>query len=360
MSAEKKEKLYCKIRDKIRVEIGKYAPGEFVGTEVSFAEKYEVSRPTVRKAVEFLIEEGALERIAGKGLAIATEKKYLEKNKKSILIVAHILKEDVNLFSKTVLGIIDYANECDYTYYIVNQYDKIKRNEILRSLNLSAYSGAIVIAYDDKYDAEMLSIFKENGLSFVLIDNPLEKGKYNYVVADDYLGGYMIGDHLGSLGHKKIMYLSITNRARTLENRLRGIRDGLESHGVSIAPKDIVTLANEQEAEGYISKRIASGNFDYTAVATCNDVAALFAYKAFNTMDVKVPQQISLTGFDGSLSSVFSPINLTTIKISGYKMGYEAAKMLVDHISKNPNNHKKIILDVALEIGESTAQVSGI
>lgn len=360
MSTEKKEKLYCKIRDKIRVEIGKYTPGEFVGTEVSFAEKYEVSRPTVRKAVEFLIEEGLLERIAGKGLAIADEKKYLEKNQRSILIVVHVLKEDVNLFSKTVLGIIDFANECDHTYYIVNQQDKIKRNEVLRSLNLGAYAGAVVTAYDDKYDMEMLSIFKDNGLPFVLIDNPLEKGKFNYVVADDYLGGYMIGDHLGSLGHKKVMFLSITNRAQTLENRLRGIRDGLASHDVAIAPKDIVTLTNEREAEWYISNRIASGNFDFTAVATCNDVAALFTYKAFNTMGLKVPQQISLTGFDGLLSSVFSPIKFTTVKISGYTMGYEAAKLLIEHISKEPNNHKKIILDVALEEGESTARVEEI
>ena len=66
----KTEKLYQKIKNEIRLELGKYGQGEFVNTEVSLAAKYNVSRPTVRKAVDALVSEGVLKRIAGKGLVI--------------------------------------------------------------------------------------------------------------------------------------------------------------------------------------------------------------------------------------------------------------------------------------------------
>lgn len=355
MESNEKGKLYKKIRDDIRVELGKFVQGDFVGTEVSFAEKYNVSRPTIRKAVELLIEEGVLERKAGKGLVIPSAQKHPNKNKDSILIIANIQKRDINLFSKSILGIIDYANPLNYSYQIINHSDKVLRNNILRKLNLELFAGAVLTAYNDSYDMEMIDLLNANHIPFVLIDNPLEKGIYNYVVADDYIGGYMIGEHLGRLGHKKIMFLSTANRAKTLENRLQGIKDGLEKHDAFLTPNDIIRLSSEAEAEPYISGRAVSGNFNYTAVACCNDITALYAYNALNSLNISIPGQVSITGFDGSIGEILSPIKFTTIKIPGYDMGYEAARILFEYILNNSTHTKKNILDVSLEIGNSTA-----
>ncbi|MBR7133495.1 MAG: LacI family DNA-binding transcriptional regulator [Clostridia bacterium] len=358
MENNEKGKLYKKIRDDIRVELGKFVQGDFVGTEVSFAEKYNVSRPTIRKAVELLIEEGVLERKAGIGLVIPSAQKHPNKHKDSILIIANIQKRDINLFSKSILGIIDYANSLNYSYQIINHSDKVLRNDILRRLNLDLFAGAVLTAYNDIYDTEMLDLLNANNIPFVLIDNPLEKGIYNYVVADDYIGGYMIGDYLGQLGHKKIMFLSTTNMAKTLENRLQGIKDGLEKHKVFLAPNDIIWLSFEAEAEPYIAGRAVSGNFNYTAIACGNDITALFAYNALNALGINIPGQVSITGFDGSIGEVLTPIKFTTVKIPGYDMGHEAARILFESLLNNSAHTKKIILDVSLEIGNSTAPVS--
>lgn len=355
----KTEKLYQKIKNEIRLELGKYGPGEFVNTEVSLAAKYNVSRPTVRKAVDALVSEGVLKRIAGKGLVIPDDNNIPESHSKSILIVVNIQKEDVNLFSKSILGIIDYANETDFTYKIINQDDKEKRNQILREINFKSYAGAIVTAYGDGSDKEMINIIKSNNLPLVLIDNPLDKGIYNYVVADDYTGGYMIGEHLGKLGHKKIAFLSTVNPAKTVENRISGITDGLAAYGTKIDSKDIVRLTDEKEAEIYISKRISSGNFDYTAIACCNDIMALYVYKALTALGFNVPGDISITGFDGSLGEILSPVNFTTVNIPGYKMGYEAAQLLIDMVFKKTDGCKKRILDVEFKNGCTTAPVNG-
>ena len=203
----------------------------------------------------------------------------------------------------------------------------------------------------------MINIIKSNNLPFVLIDNPLDKGIYNYVVADDYIGGYMIGDHLGKLGHKKIAFLSTINPAKTLENRIQGIIDGLASYGVGIASKDIIRLTNEKESEIYISKRVSCGNFDYTAIACCNDVMALYVYKTLNSLGFSVPHDISVTGFDGSLGEVLSPVNFTTVNIPGYKMGYDAAHLLIDMVLKKTGGYKKMILEVSFKKGCTTADM---
>lgn len=290
----KTEKLYQKIKNEIRLELGKYGPGEFVNTEVSLAAKYNVSRPTVRKAVDALVSEGVLKRIAGKGLVIPDDNNIPESHSKSILIVVNIQKEDVNLFSKSILGIIDYANETDFTYKIINQDDKEKRNQILREINFKTYAGAIVTAYGDG-----------------------------------------------------------------VENRISGITDGLAAYGTKIDSKDIVRLTDEKEAEIYISKRISSGNFDYTAIACCNDIMALYVYKALTAPGFNVPGDISLTGFDGSLGEILSPVNFTTVNIPGYKMGYEAAQLLIDMVFKKTDGCKKRILDVEFKNGCTTASVNG-
>ena len=86
---------------------------------------------------------------------------------------------------------------------------------------------------------------------------------------------------------------------------------------------------------------------------------ALYVYKALTALGFNVPGDISLTGFDGSLGEILSPVNFTTVNIPGYKMGYEAAQLLIDMVFKKTDGCKKRILDVKFKNGCTTAPVNG-
>ncbi len=277
-----------------------------------------------------------------------------QKKLKSILIIVNILKEDINLFSKVALGAIEVANELGYNYYIVNTGDFEKRNIILRSLNLNDYCGAILTAFDTELDRDMLKILEEAGIKYVLVDNPLEKGVYSYVVFDDYAGGYMIGDYLGNLGHKKIILVSTTNHANTVYNRFHGICDGLQKHGITVNEKETVYVDENEKTSEVLVDIFKGMDLNCTAFAVCNDAIAISTLRALTYLGYKIPEDFSITGFGGYIAPQLSSIQLTTVKTSGYLMGKKATELLLDTLINNPDKCSKMILDVAMEYGNTT------
>lgn len=348
--------LYMQILEMLKIEASKYAPGEFIGTEVAFANKFSVSRPTVRKAVDQLIEEGTIERVAGVGLVVAqlsSVKQDDKKREKSILIIIDIVKEDIGLFSTLVMGAIDIANSLGYSYYIINQMDIEKRQQMLNKLDLRRYSGAVFKAFDNEYDKGVLNLFEKNDLPFILVDNPLDGDIYNYVVADDYTGGFLIGKHLAELGHKKILFISVQNKANTLKNRIAGFQDALKKAGIPFSNQDVVTLKDETYVEAYIKENASKPDFKYTAIASCHDVVAMYVINTLGSMGINVPEDISVTGFGDYISKSLTRKQLTTIKVSGYEMGSTATKLLLTTIIPKIRR-QKVILDVELCVREST------
>lgn len=350
----KKKKVFETMIELLQVEASRYEPGEFIGTEVAFSEKYNVSRPTVRKAVNCLMEKGILIRVAGKGLMVPDKASFIADGKRTILAIANVLQEDVGLFSKMFLGVIDVANEKDYYYYLVNEKNPIKRNQIVRQLDLNKFSGVILRAEDNVLDNELISTIEAAGLPFVLVDNPKRGGLFSYVVADDYAGGFLLGQHLAEKQREKVMYIYTRNDSQTTQNRIKGLTDGLASGGSHFtSEKDVFVVDGYERIYEKIQELFVSAPCSYTAIAANDDITASYVCRALTALKIQIPDQVAVTGFGDFVNRYLLPKPLTTIRVSGYDMGYLAAKMLIDEIIPNPQTHKKIILDVEMVKGES-------
>lgn len=350
----KKYKKYLTVKNAIKQEIASLKPGDKVGTEIGYTKKFNVSRPTIRHAIQDLIEEGSIVRKAGIGLMIPPQQ-CADPSSKSVLIMLHSLETDDGMFTRAVWGAVDYFNQIGYSYQIATAIFEESKFKFLQQTDLRQYHGVITTAFDTEYDRKSIRLLQDANTPVVLLDNPYKRGIFSYVVADDHAGGFLIGDYLAKLGHKRILYIKTGWPAQTTENRLDGIRDALLEYDIALRSEDVVTVPYEANAENYILKNATKTSFNYTAIACSNDILAMHVANALNTLKIRIPEDISVTGFGDYRLAPFVNPPLTTVHVSGDAMGREAAKLLSSYDLTQQT--KKIILDVHLVERGSTGPV---
>jgi LacI family transcriptional regulator len=148
------------------------------------------------------------------------------------------------------------------------------------------------------------------------------------VVCDNFRGGFLAGEHLARLGHRRMAHLTSSRRHPVLAARARGFFKGIQS---VCADADIATLRGPHNSQGgyEMAKRALAGSRKLTAVFAANDAIAFGAMKAVFEAGLRVPDDVSLVGFDDvELASIVHP-PLTTIRQPGYEMGRAAVEILV-------------------------------
>ena len=166
----------------------------------------------------------------------------------------------------------------------------------------------------------------------------------NVVDIDNYKGGRMLTDYLYNLGHRNIAYIGKKSISSSV-NRLRGYKDVLEEKGVAYCDSLVrviedATVANAEEATLALLKK----NPNLTAIFAASDMLAIGAIKAIKALGKKVPDDISVVGFDDiPFASYYDP-PLTTIKQPAFEKGVEAVKMLVNMLENETDAAKEVIL----------------
>lgn len=149
------------------------------------------------------------------------------------------------------------------------------------------------------------------------------------VLPDEYTGGRSVGDFLVSQGHEKIAVITGETWVEASPQRLSGLRDALESHGLTLRP-EYVLYGNWQTSSGYHDARLLLELDDPpTAIACQNDKIALGAYLYAKEKGIRIPQDLSIIGYDDE--EICRHINppLTTVSLPLREMGRLAADFIV-------------------------------
>ncbi|GAB3651654.1 LacI family DNA-binding transcriptional regulator [Glycomyces tarimensis] len=151
------------------------------------------------------------------------------------------------------------------------------------------------------------------------------------VVECDYTGGsFAATSHLLSAGHRRILFLGRRPGYTTAEARITGYRNALSAHGVEHDPGLEVDGTFERH-EGYrmMRERLASGAPDFTALFACNDQIAAGARQALLEHGLRVPDDISMVGFDDLPPAM--DIDLTTVYQPHEELGRTAVRLALEH-----------------------------
>lgn len=248
-------------------------------------------------------------------------------------------------------GIEHELMQADYFYFLISHHHReemIQRSE--RLFRDRAVEG--VIAVD--------TLLRDRwAIPTVTVSGHHEPKGVTNIVLNHRLAAELAIDHLSGLGHKRLAFIKGQKFSSDTESRWRGIRHAMERRGLTILPQLVTQLEGDQPTHepGYLAtqKLMACGE-TFTALFAFNDVSAIGAIKALREAGLRVPQDVSVVGFDDVQSAAFQNPALTTVRQPLRTMGMLAAQTVLLQIgtAAGGNHAQEIVVDPELVVREST------
>lgn len=183
---------------------------------------------------------------------------------------------------------------------------------------------------------EKLRSLRERNLPFVVLQQEIPDSDISYVSVDNFDGGLRATQHLIKQGYRKILAIAGSTQSQDSNRREEGFREALKQAGITFDPSMII--------HGELNKETAIPNFELyrqqfpmpEAIFCFNDDIALGMLKFFRSINVRVPEDVAVIGFDGIEHTDFA--DLSTVVTPMREMGELATQILINQI-KNKKDH---------------------
>ena len=271
------------------------------------------------------------------------------------LIVPDISKAH---FSVLVSGIEATLKKAGYGLLICNAYNKIcKEQEYYNMLSQRNVEGIIIAAgaINGNYESFDLS---RSTIPLVMIDRYIEGLEDQFgVYSDNYSGTYLGTTYLLEQGHKQIGCITGPIASVNTTERIRGYRQAMLDYGAIV--RDGWIFSGDHSVDtGIIALEQLMKHHPPTAIIAGGDLLAYGVYKGANSLNLKIPQDISVIGVDDNVFSELITPKLTAMRPPLYKIGAKAANMLCSLIENKKLRKRKFIYSPELVIRESTRTFS--
>lgn len=195
----------------------------------------------------------------------------------------------------------------------------------------------------------------ERGIPSVLIASEIPQLSINTVTVDDYKGGYLAASYLLDLGHKDIAIIS--ENVRSNEPRLAAYKDSMREAGIDVKPEYIMkTEATIQK--GYeCAKKLLLLDEKPTAIFACNDLLAAGVIQAAKELELDLPRELSVVGFDNTVLSTTTAPMLTTVSQPIKQMGAKVVDLLLQEMEESKGYKERLLMAPELIVRQSTASV---
>ena len=216
--------------------------------------------------------------------------------------------------------------DCDLIVYTSGSHKKKsiveRERHFVALLNNSITDGVIVVA-------PAATAFPTNA-PVVAVDFNNDNPNYPVIVSTNRDGALAAMQHLIDLGHERIGFIGGRHDLWSSTRRLQGYEDALKMAGIRIQPELVVNGDYSMETGYECALHLLSLPQPPTAIFATNDQSALGLFQAAQEKGFRIPEDLSVVGFDNIPESAFTKPPLTTVDQSLSLMGYQAAHMLLD------------------------------
>lgn len=278
--------------------------------------------------------------------------------------IAVLVKGITNPFFSPVIQIVE-AQVQKKKYTMVMQHVEAYEDELEVALELvkeKRLRGIIFLGGAYQHDAQQL---KKLNVPFVFSTIGIVQDKnqktYSNIAVDDRTESRRMIEYLLDMGHKKIAIITEGMEAQSVGKlRLEGYKDALRARGIGIDEKLIYEIREEKDPysmkKGYeMTKALLNSGADFTAVFAIADSLAVGVCRALHEAGKRVPEDVSVAGYDGIPIGEFYTPQLTTIRQPVEAMAEKTVKLLFDVIA-GKSGHEHIVFPAELVERESTAK----
>lgn len=335
---------------------GRLKPGQMVGTEADFAQKWKLSRHTVRRGVAQLIKEGLLERRPGKGL-------FVRASQTSTRIVQVVVPDMTWSFMVGIArGVKAEGRTRGVQVQVYDAHGEMDWDmEFIRQLPNGSTDGAVIASLHHHRFSEVLFELKTRAYPFVLVDQKLRDLEIPTVEIENYDGGYFVGKKLAEFGHQRIAFVGPMN-IQTVVDRLSGFRDALLDEKILFDRSLVLDLGGEGitdwlqtgvgGAEDAIVRALSSPN-PPTAIFDGSGDLAPIVYRAVQQLGLKIPGDVSVVTFDDAATfTQYLEPSVAQLKHSWNEVGRAALDILIAEMNRTtpksrnePKEHRRIGFD---------------
>lgn len=338
-------------------------------TEKQLSTQYNVSRITAKRAITDLEQRGILYRKRGVGSFVSRNalSKLSDSSRPApdSKMVSFLLPFDItkgNLFQ--TLEVLN--NSLSRNGYFMSLYisDTSSRKEtanikLLLSQNVSAL---IYYPMRDNINLNLLNEFVFAGVPVVIIDKSTDCPYIHNIVCDNFGGGSLLTRHLIELGHRNIAFFTTApiEETSSVRNRFAGYLNQMQANGIPLTSNHLVYYPHEISESDVLSEELSlfqntirrMYDMGVTAIIAENDRVAQFIHMACSKIGLRIPEDISLCGFDNT--EIAKKLNITTIYQNFVAIGEAISSLLLTALANPSAPVQKITVPVELVVRDST------
>lgn len=264
----------------------------------------------------------------------------LAKNKTRIIAV--ILPQEAEssfenpFFVQAMKGISMCAQK--ENYYIMYGFKEENEEWIKKFTDGNIVDGLCL--FNAKSDDKTINYLKINNFPFVIIGRPEEIKDILWVDNDNFEAMYNLTQKLIDKGNKEIAFIGAKNELNVSKDRLSGYKQGMFSRGLEVRNKLIVEMEDFKEIEGYKAAKNILNKNKVNAFITTDDLLAFGVQKAIKELEFN---DISVVGFNNSPLAHYKNPSLSSVDINSEKLGFYAAKLLIDKLEGKKSREYHVI-----------------
>ncbi len=303
--------LYKQIFEDLKKEIleNHYKEGDFLPAERLLSEHYKVERPTLRKALALLAEEGYIQKLPGAGNKVLLPTASRETRTIAYILPASPSEEVAQPYHMEICNYLEtYCKEEGLDLI----FTKVSPSSMLPAFlaNPSSIQGIIWVG---DIDASFLELAKQKHIPSIVVSN--QSSSFACINNDDINCSYTATQHLIERGCQKIVHITGLSGYISTTNRIEGYRRALLVNGLTYESQYVLSgdwsFKSGYQATTYLLEK----NLPFDGIAAANDMMALGAMKAVITAGLRVPEDVKIIGIDNIDQSKTAIPALTTICI---------------------------------------------
>jgi LacI family transcriptional regulator len=260
-------------------------------------------------------------------------------------------------FAEIVRAVEDHCFASGYTLILCNTDDEPHRQSVyLQVLAEKRVDGLIIISTGE--DSDLLQLLQGLTTPTVLLDREVTHVHCDLVETAHLQGGQMATEHLLQLGHRRIACIGGPSDLSPSAQRIQGWRNALAAAGLTNEASDLLWHSDFTSQGGFTAMQaILQSPQPPSAVFVCNDLMGIGALSAAHEAGVRVPQDLSVVGFDDIELARFTSPPLSTIVQPKQRIGVLAVDMLLERIQGGRLDAKQVLLQPTLTVRASTAPI---